>query len=387
MDVVVTGMGFSSALGNLQETWAAIAAGRSGIQQRQPFRALPPLPLAMIAEQPATLRSLTLPILQDALDDAGLTAPLLDCGVVIGSSRGNQALWEQRLISDGSDQQADQDPMDDWINLLPNAAAVQVARSIQTRAIVSAPTAACATGTWAIAQGAELIRTGQCQRVIAGAVEAPITPLTIAGFSRMGALAKTGAYPFDRGREGFVLGEGGALLVLESWELARSRRAKIYGTILQAGLTADAYHLSAPNPEIHTAVKAVKLCCDRSGLAYDKIDFIHAHGTATALNDRTEANILHHLGWQAVPISSTKGATGHTLGASGAIGVAMGLMALQQQAMPPCVGLHEPDFALNLVRPGQTTVAPNKRIATVLCFSFGFGGQNAVIALNHAAAR
>ncbi|MGI0495333.1 beta-ketoacyl-ACP synthase [Alkalinema pantanalense CENA528] len=376
MDVVVTGIGLLSTLGNLQETWRSILAGRSGIHIQQPFPELSPLPLARVANQPTNLRSLTHQILADALADAGLTPPLVDCGVVIGSSRGNQGGWEQLLRQPGGT------TVTNWLDHLPNVAAVQVARSIQTQAIVSAPTAACATGIWAIAQGAELIRTGQCQRVIAGAVEAPITPLTIAGFSRMGALAQTGAYPFDRDREGFVLGEGGAFLVLESEELARSRQAKIYGNVLQAGLTADAYHLSAPNPEIHTAVHAVKLCCDRSGLAYDQIDFIHAHGTATTLNDRTEANILHYLGWQSVPVSSTKGATGHTLGASGAIGVTMGLMTLQQQTFPPCVGLDQTDFALNLVRVDPINTSPNQPIHTVLCFSFGFGGQNAAIALN-----
>lgn len=372
----MTGIGLLSALGNLQETWRSILAGRSGIHLQQPFSALSPLPLAMVAHQPASLRSLTHQILADALADAGLTPPLVDCGVVIGSSRGNQGGWEQRL------RQAGEPTVTDWLDLLPNAAAVQVARSIQTQVIVSAPTAACATGIWAIAQGAELIRTGQYQRVIAGAVEAPITPLTIAGFSRMGALAQTGAYPFDRDREGFVLGEGGAFFVLEAGELARSRQARIYGNVLQAGLTADAYHLSAPNPEIRTAVRAVKNCCDRSGLTHDAIDFIHVHGTATTLNDRTEAKILHHLGWQSVPISSTKGATGHTLGASGAIGVAMGLMTLQQQTLPPCVGLSQPDFALNLVGINQINSPPSQPIHTVLCFSFGFGGQNAAIALH-----
>ena len=199
--------------------------------------------------------------------------------------------------------------------------------------------AACATGLWSIAQGFELIRTEQCERVLAGAVEAPITPLTLAGFAQMGALAPTGAYPFDRDREGLVLAEGGAVFVLEAATLATQRGANIYGRIVGAGLTADGYHISAPAPDSRAAIAAVKQCLQRSNLDATDIDYIHAHGTATVLNDRNEAHLIQALFPQGVPISSTKGATGHTIGASGAIGAAFCLMALKHQVLPPCVGL------------------------------------------------
>ena len=192
----------------------------------------------------------------------------------------------------------------------------------------------------------------------------------------MGALAKTGGYPFDLDREGLVLGEGGALLVLESRESAEARRAKIYGRVLEAGLTADAYHLSAPDPTAHAASLAIKQCCDRSGLSLAQIDYIHAHGTGTQLNDQNEAYLLEYLGLSNVPVSSTKGATGHTLGASGAIGAALCLMSLAQQTLSPSIGLTTPAFNLNFVQ--QAKVA---QVNHCLCFSFGFGGQNAVIAL------
>jgi 3-oxoacyl-[acyl-carrier-protein] synthase II len=235
--------------------------------------------------------------------------------------------------------------------------------------------AACATGLWSIAQGFELIRTGQYERVLAGAVEAPITPLTLAGFAQMGALAKTGAYPFDRHREGLVLGEGGAILVLEASTLAAQRGATVYGRILGAGLTADGYHVSKPEPGGRAAIAAVKQCLQRSQLDAAEIGYIHAHGTATALNDRNEAHLIQALFPQDVPVSSTKGATGHTIGASGAIGAAFCLMALKHQVLPPCVGLKQPDFALNFV----TQPLPSAS-QTALCLSFGFGGQNAAIA-------
>jgi 3-oxoacyl-[acyl-carrier-protein] synthase II len=235
--------------------------------------------------------------------------------------------------------------------------------------------AACATGIWAIAQGFELIRAGQCQRVIAGAVESPITPLTLAGFQQMGALAATGAYPFDRRREGLVLGEGAAVLVLESAELAQQRSALVYGRILGFGLTADGYHMSAPDPSSRAAIVAVQQCLDRSHLRPEAIDYIHAHGTATQLNDRHEASLIQQLFPLGVPVSSTKGATGHTLGVSGALGAAFCLMALRHQVLPPCVGLQEPEFDL-----GYVTEASDRPLQHALCFSFGFGGQNAVVA-------
>ncbi len=235
--------------------------------------------------------------------------------------------------------------------------------------------AACATGLWSLAQGFELIQTG-CQRVLAGAVEAPITPLTLAGFDRMGALAQTGAYPFDRDREGLVLGEGGTVLVLESAALAMARGAKIYGQILGFGLTADAYHVSAPQPDSPAAIAAVQHCLDRSGLGPDDIDYIHAHGTATQLNDRHEAHLIQRLFPQGVPVSSTKGATGHTIGASGALGAAFCLLAMRDGLLPPCVGLRQPEFELDLI----STARPAS-VRHALCLSFGFGGQNAVLAL------
>lgn len=391
MDVVITGIGLVSTLGSLDMTWKRLLAGRSGIQQQQPFLALEPQPLALIAAEPSSLIAITQQVVASAIEDAGLIPPLIDCGVVVGSSRGNQAQWERlaktRLnkgITEWTDKRSIADsrfptlhsPLPStWLETLPHAAAIATARQIQTTAIVQSPMAACATGLWSIAQGFELIRTGQYTRVLAGAVEAPITPLTLTGFTQMGALANTGAYPFDRDREGLVLAEGGAVLVLEATTLAVQRGANIYGRILGAGLTADGYHISAPEPESRAAIAAVKQCLTRSGLAFDAIDYIHAHGTATILNDRNEAHLIQSLFPQRVPVSSTKGATGHTIGASGAIGAAFCLMALKHQVLPPCVGLTQPAFALNFIQQSVPT-----HVQTALCLSFGFGGQNAAIA-------
>ncbi len=373
--VVVTGIGLASALGkSLEDSWQNLLLGKTGIKLHQIFPELGIIPLGLIAEKPSLLNPLTEIVVNSALQDAQLNIPLLDCAVVIGSSRSYQASWE--IMARQMYQEEAESNLDNWLNTLPQMNAIAVARKIGSTAAVLAPMAACATGIWAIAQATMLIKTGQYQRVITGAIEAPITPLTITGFRQMGALAKTGAYPFDLQREGLVLGEGGAVLILESAELATQRQAKIYGEILGFGLTADAYHGNSPEPAGKSAIIAIKQCLERSHISPTDIDYIHTHGTATQLNDRIESKIIQHLFSPKLAISSTKGSTGHTLGASGALGVAFSLLALQNQILPPCVGLQQPEFNLNFITSAQAS-----KIQQVLCFSFGFGGQNAVIAL------
>ncbi|NEO27335.1 MAG: beta-ketoacyl-ACP synthase [Kamptonema sp. SIO4C4] len=367
MDVVVTGIGLGSAVGNLASSWRALLANDSPIQLAQPFPELSPLPMALRDSQPSVLTPLVCQGVEEVLHDAGLTPPLPEIGIVLGSSRGCQGNLEQ-LRQTGQ--------VAGWLNSLPHQGAIAAAQQLQTRGPVLSPMAACATGIWAIARGTELIRTGECQQVLAGGVEAPITPLTLAGFQRMGALAKTGCYPFDQQREGLVLGEGVAMVLLESLASAQARQAKIYGKIAGFGLTADGYHVSAPEITGTSARVAIQHCLSRSQLKPSDIDYIHAHGTSTRLNDANEAKLIAALFPPDVAVSSTKGVTGHTLGASGAIGVAFSLLALQQQVLPPCVGLNDSEFPLNLVRETRSA-----RVENALCFSFGFGGQNAAIAL------
>jgi 3-oxoacyl-[acyl-carrier-protein] synthase II len=375
--VVVTGIALVSSLGkNLETSWRNLLLGKTGIKLHQPFPELGMIPLGLIAEKPFSLNTLTEILVTSALQDAQLVAPLPDCGVVIGSSRSYQASWE--LMAQQVYQQEAGLNLDDWLNTLPQMNAIAVARQIGSTGAVLAPMAACATGISAIAQATMLIKTGQYQQVITGAIETPITPLTIAGFRQMGALAKTGAYPFDLQREGLVLGEGGAVFILESAELATQRQARIYGEILGFGLTADAYHGTSPQPEGKSAIMAIKQCLERSHILPTDIDYIHTHGTATQLNDRMESKIIQSLFPAKLAISSTKGSTGHTLGASGALGVAFSLMALQEQILPPCVGLKQPEYNLNFIISAQES-----KIQQVLCLSFGFGGQNAVIALGN----
>ena len=401
MDVVVTGIGLVSALGTRETSWKRLLSGESGIERDQPFLELERRPLALIGTKPADLITLIRQVLADALQDANLILPLADCGIAIGSSRGFQANLEQ-LASVGIRQEEEETgkkeeergkkkegralPIPDYqlpitdsqfVNFLPHMGAMAAARAIGSTGPVLAPMAACATGLQSIARAVDLIRTGECQRAIAGAVEAPITPLTVAGFNRMGALANAGCYPFDENREGFVLGEGGALFVLESAELASRRGAKIYGRVSGFGLTNDACHANAPALGGKSAIAAVNQCLKRSNLAAVDIDFIHAHGTATELNDRHEALLIQKLFHPGVAVSSTKGATGHTLGASGALGVAFCLMSIKYQMLPPCAGMKKPGFELDFVRCARSAIVRN-----AVCLSFGFGGQNAAIVLS-----
>ncbi|MDB9525451.1 beta-ketoacyl-ACP synthase [Oscillatoria sp. CS-180] len=371
MTVVVTGIGLVSALGtNTENIWQRLLGGESAIALRQPFQSLSPRPMAMIGKQPSHLDDLLLQATRQAVQDAGLSMNLPECGVVLGSSRGHQAQWEKGLV-DGA--------IEGWLSSLPHMAAIAIARQVGSQGPVLAPTAACATGLWAIAQGASLVRSGQCDQVLVGAGEAAITPLTIAGFEQMRALAQTGCYPFDEQREGLVLGEGAAVLLLESQASAEVRSANVYGEVLGVGLTADANHISAPdNASYEGGLAAIRTCLAQSDLTPDDISFIHAHGTGTRLNDAYESTLIQSTFSPDISVTGTKGATGHTLGASGVIGAAVCLLALKNQILPPCVGLKTPAFELNFVRQAYPSHFTN-----ALCFGFGFGGQNAVIAFGY----
>lgn len=382
VDVIVTGIGLKTALGpTAAATWKKLMAGESAIALRQPFLDLAPGPLAMAGKEPLALGEITRAVVREAWGDAGLAERAgegewghgEDCGVVVGSSRSHLRTWEA-IASEHSDPEKRS-----WLDALPHEPALAAARMVGSRGPVLAPMAACATGVWAIAQAADLIRSRHCSRVLAGAVESPITPLTITGFRKMGALAKTGCYPFDRHREGFVLGEGGAMLVLESAELAAARGARVYGRVLAAGMTNDSYHMSSFDPSYAMGRRALQQCLQRSGLAPEDIDAVHMHGTSTAQNDRMEASLVDQLLGRRVRVMASKGATGHALGASGALSVALGLLSLHRQEGVPCVGLQAPDFDLNFVRRGQAV-----KLKNLLCLSFGFGGQNAALALNRA---
>lgn len=361
----ITGIGCLTALGTLSETWEGVVKGKTGIALKQPFRDFPPYPMALIGSTPCPYLDLVEKVVFLTLQDAELNPPLPDCAVMLGSSRSSQALWETYY---------QEKRVDRWFQSLPASGSALVSSLIQSQSACNAPMTACATGIWSIAQGCLLLETGQYDRVLCGSIESPITLLTLASFAKMGALAKTGCYPFDDRREGLVLGEGGALFLIEPLPFALKRKAKIQGIIRGFGLTCDAYHVTSPDPNPQMAIRSIEQCLERSRLTPQDIDYIHAHGTSTPLNDQKEAQILQSL-FPHTPVSSTKGSIGHTLGASGAISTALCIKSLQNQQLMPNIGLKQTSFTLNLVRNSYSA-----SLRHTLCFSFGFGGQNAVIA-------
>ncbi|OIP74261.1 MAG: beta-ketoacyl-ACP reductase [Oscillatoriales cyanobacterium CG2_30_44_21] len=369
--VVVTGIGMITAIAPDRETtWQRLLAGQSGIKFNHQLQ----LPIAEIDisqdEDLSRSQNLLEIATLEAIADAGLQVPLVNCGVVIGSSRSNQR--ELELLLEQSPRNWSSNA---WGNCQLASLSAQIAKLLKTQAPVLAPMAACATANWAIAQASELIRSGRCDLAIAGATDAAITPLTIAGFQKINVLATSGVYPLSRERQGFALGEGAATLVLESLASAKRRGVKMYGKVLGWGITNDAYHATSPSPDHHSAQRAIQDCLKRSHLDAIDIGYINIHGTATIMNDAREAILIADTFPQAA-VSGTKGATGHTLGATGMIEAAFCLLALRDRLLPPCVGLQTPEFDLNIVRQAQRS----PHLQSALNFSFGFGGQNAIVA-------
>ncbi len=245
--------------------------------------------------------------------------------------------------------------------------------------------AACATSIIAFHDALRLIRDGECDVVLTGGAEAPVLPMAIAALGNMGALSKRNddaehaSRPFDRSRDGFVLGEGGGAVIVESLEHALARGATPIAEILGGALTADAFHISAPEPTGRGATRAMVNALRNSGVTTDEIDYIVAHGTATPLNDVTETRAIKAaFGTQAgrVAISSPKSMIGHLVGAAGIASVLAACGAIRDQVIPPTANLHEPDPECDLDY--VPLVARPAKVETVMVNGFGFGGQNAV---------
>lgn len=273
--------------------------------------------------------------------------------------------------------------------MLPDTAAGMVAIYLGLRGPNLAVVSACATGTNAIGEAAEIIRRDQADVVLAGGSESVIVPIAMAGLSVMGALSERNddppraCRPFDLHRDGFVMGEGSAVLVLEDLEHAQRRGAHFLAEISGYGTTNDAYHISAPAENGSGAARCMQVALARGGFGLDSIQYINAHGTATQLNDKSEtAAIKTVFGEQSynIPISSTKSMTGHLLGAAGALEAILCIKALQNQVIPPTINYETPDPACDLdYVPNQARPAV---LRNVMSNSFGFGGHNATIIIS-----
>ena len=270
------------------------------------------------------------------------------------------------------------------------AAALSMRHGLQgpTYGIVSA----CAAGAHALGDAARLVRAGDADAVVAGGSEATLTPLARAAFAALEATSPTGvSRPFDARRDGFVMGEGAGVLVLEEAEAAAARGATVLGEVLGYGATSDAHHLTAPDPQGRGAAGAIRAALGDAGLESGDVDYVNAHGTSTPLNDRAETTALKAaLGARAgeVPVSSTKSAIGHLLGAAGAVEAVATVLALRDRVAPPTVGYAERDEGMDLDYVGDGAqplrVADGDR-PVAISNSFGFGGHNAVLCLGAAA--
>jgi len=402
--VVITGLGAVTPLGNtVAETWEAVCAGRSGIGPITKFdtsafatkiageiKHFDPLIFVNRKE----LRRLddfivyALAAAEMAAADAALVVGDKNAerlGVYIGSAIGGLATLEREkesLIRSGPGK------VSPFVipSVLANLGAGHVSIRLGAKGPINCSTTACASGTCAIGDAFRMIAWGYADAMIAGGVDAAVTPLSVAGFNAMRALStrneqpEKASRPFDSRRDGFVIGEGCGLLVLEEMSVARQRGARIYAEIIGYGLTSDAYHMVAPPPSHEGAARCMRLAIADAGIMPAEVDYINAHGTATSLNDRYETEAIKAVFQEhsrKLAISSTKSMLGHMLGAAGGIEAIMATKTICTGVIPPTINLDYPDPTCDLdYVPHQ---ARKKEVQVAMSNTFGFGGVNGVL--------
>lgn len=403
--VVITGVGAITPVGaDAPTTWQSMLAGRSGVRALTDdwARRLPCQIAAPAAAEPATLvdrvqarkldrcEMFALIAAREAWGDAG--KPDIDparLGVVVASGIGgiSSTLSAYDTLRERGWQRLSPFtvPM-----LMPNGSAGWISIELGARAGVHTPVSACASGAEAISYGIDMIKSGRADVVVAGGTEAAIIELNIAAFAAMRALSlrndepERASRPFDKGRDGFVLGEGAGIVVLESQEHAAARRARVYAVAAGAGYSCDAHHIAQPDPEGIGAVLAIERALETAGVAPDQIAHVNAHATSTPAGDVVEARaIAEALGAAAdgVVVSSTKSMTGHLLGGAGAVESVAAIFALRDRMAPPTINLDDPEDDLGVeiaVKPTELQQHGAEPMA-VLNNSFGFGGSNVAI--------
>ena len=401
--VVVTGMGCVTPLGNdLPTTWNNLVAGKNGIGPITKFdttdfkaklaaevRDFDP---KLYMEKPQILHSdlyaqLAMAAAVQAMEDSGIagTVPGERMGVYIGTGIGGIQTFEtehSKLLNKGPRRvSAYFIPM-----MIANIASSMIAIRYGCMGPAMPAVTACASGSNAIGEALRVVRHGYADAMICGGAEATVTPLAAAGFCNMQALSTSedpdaASLPFDARRGGFVMGEGSGVLILEEYEHAKSRGAKIYGEICGYGSTNDAYHITAPHPDGVGGARAMADALREAGYTGDELVYVNAHGTGTHLNDAIETMALKKAFGEELArkllISSTKSMTGHMLGAAGAVEAIVSLKALEDGVVPPTINLREADPACDLdYVPGTARTAP---VTLALSNSLGFGGHNACL--------
>ncbi len=400
--VVVTGLGATTPVGgDVPSTWAALLAGQSGVKvlTEDWVETLPVHIAAPAAVDPSEQLArvevkrndrsgqFALVAAREAWADAGITDMDGDrLGVVIGTGIGGVltllANYDQLLEKGPRRVHPLAIPM-----LMPNSAAAHVALDLGARAGVHTPVSACASGAEAMSFAVDMIRNGRADVVVAGGTEAAIHQLNMAAFANMQALStrndepERASRPYDKGRDGFVLGEGAGVVVLESAAHAKARGAKVYAEIASAGITSDAHHIAAPDPVGRGAARAMQMALDTAGIDASDIVHINAHATSTPAGDVAEAQAMATVlgAGSTACVSATKSMTGHLLGAAGAIETIATVLALHERTAPPTVNLEDPDddVHIDVVR-GEPRKLPDGPIAA-LNNSFGFGGHNVAL--------
>lgn len=405
--VALTGIGLLTPLAaGVQENWDALMAGRSGIGPTTHFDVSDYSvkfggevkdfdPTAFMGRKAARrfdrFIQFAMAAAKMALEDCGLTVSKEEAqnrfGVIIGSGIGGLPMIERecRTIRDKGPSRVSPFFIP---GVIINMASGMVAIEYGLRGPNTAVCTACSTGSHAIGEAFRLIESGEADAMVAGGTEAVITPLAVAGFTSMKALStrndepEKASRPFDRGRDGFVMSEGAGVVILEAWEAAKKRGARIYSEIVGYGMSGDAFHITAPPQDGHGAIQAMEAALKCASLNPSDIDYINAHGTSTPVGDIVETQAIKKLFGshaQKLAISSTKSMTGHLLGAAGGAETAFCALALYHGALPPTINLDDPDEACDLDYVPHTARETNLR--TALNNSFGFGGTNACLIL------
>jgi 3-oxoacyl-[acyl-carrier-protein] synthase II len=396
--VVVTGLGATTPVGgDVAQTWAALLAARSGVRALDAEWAadLPVRIAAPAAVDPLTrldrveartldrVQQLAMVAARDAWADAGSPEVAPErLAVVIASGIGGVTtlLGQYDVLRERGPRRVSPHLV---TMMMPNGAAAAVGLALHAGGGVHTPVSACASGAEAVALGLDLLRAGRVDVVVAGGAEAAIHRLPLAGFASMRALStrndepERASRPYDKARDGFVLGEGAGVLVLESAERAAARGARVYGELLGAGLSSDAYHVAAPEPEGRGAARALRLALADAGVEPDDVVHVNAHATSTPIGDVAEAKAIRGVLGDAaarVAVSATKSTTGHLLGAAGAVEAVATVLALRERVAPPIANLDDPDdeAGLDLVRVDPRPLRPG---GVALSNSFGFGGH------------
>jgi 3-oxoacyl-[acyl-carrier-protein] synthase II len=328
---------------------------------------------------------LVLAAARQAETDSGLDVASVGeaAGASIGTALGGVASFEQ-TVRQLADRGPDRVSPFAIVQTLPNLPAGWVSIELGTRGPLLTQSTACAASNMAIGDGVDAIRLGRADVMLCGGTEAPVTPVAVSGFAAMRALStreddpERASRPFDGERDGFVIAEAAAVLVLEELEHAQARGARIYAEIAGYGVSSDANHVSDPDPVGANAARAVQMALADGGLEPGDIGYVNAHGTSTPVGDAAETRVLKRVFDTPPPVSSTKGATGHTLGAAGAVEASFTTLALHHGVLPPTINSTDPDQELDL------DYIPNEartlQVDAALSNSFGFGGHNSVVA-------